>query len=47
MIPPIEHDDDPPLPPDLDACPRCGEPVAIIIWGQSNCPTCGLHFECC
>jgi hypothetical protein len=41
-----EHDD-PPLPPDLEACPRCGEPVEVIIWGQTNCPTCGLHFECC
>jgi uncharacterized protein (UPF0212 family) len=32
---------------DLDACPRCGEPVETIIWGQTNCPRCGLHFECC
>ncbi|HLE13563.1 MAG TPA: hypothetical protein VI776_02360 [Anaerolineales bacterium] len=34
-------------PSDLDACPRCGEPIALIVWGQTNCPRCGLHFECC
>jgi uncharacterized protein (UPF0212 family) len=34
-------------PPDLDACPRCGQPIDEIIWGQTNCPNCGLHFECC
>ncbi len=40
--------EDPPQPKtDLEACPRCGEPVAEIIWGQTNCPRCGLHFECC
>ena len=32
---------------DLDTCPRCDEPVEAIIWGQTNCPCCGLHFECC
>jgi len=36
-----------PAKTDLDACPRCGEPVGVIIWGQTNCPRCGLHFECC
>jgi hypothetical protein len=34
-------------PDDLEACPRCGEPVEVIIWGQTNCSRCGLHFECC
>jgi uncharacterized protein (UPF0212 family) len=37
--------DDAPL--DLEACPRCGEKIDRIIWGQTNCPNCGLHFECC
>ncbi len=32
---------------DLDACPRCGEPIDDLVWGQTNCPRCGLHFECC
>jgi hypothetical protein len=32
---------------ELDACPRCGERIATIVWGQTNCPRCGLHFECC
>ena len=36
-----------PFEMDLDACPRCGEPVETIVWGQTNCPYCGLHFECC
>jgi hypothetical protein len=36
-----------PAETDLDACPRFGEPVEAIIWGQTNCPRCGLHFECC
>jgi hypothetical protein len=37
-----------PVPPkDLDTCPRCGSFVGKIIWGQTNCPKCGLHFECC
>ncbi len=35
------------LPSDLDACPRCGEPLDEIRWGRTNCPRCGLHFECC
>jgi hypothetical protein len=35
------------LPQDLDFCPRCGEKIPEIIWGQTNCPRCGLHFECC
>ncbi len=34
-------------PTDLDACPRCGEPIEDLVWGQTNCPRCGLHFECC
>jgi hypothetical protein len=34
-------------PVDLDACPRCGELLDGILWGQTNCPRCGLHFECC
>jgi hypothetical protein len=37
----------PELPGDLDACPRCGCFIGTIIWGQTNCPNCGLHFECC
>jgi hypothetical protein len=32
---------------DLDTCPRCGSFVGLIIWGNTNCPLCGLHFECC
>jgi uncharacterized protein (UPF0212 family) len=32
---------------DLEACPRCGEHLDQIVWGQTNCPNCGLHFECC
>ena len=37
-----------PAPPrDLEACPRCGYPLPEIVWGQTNCPRCGLHFECC
>jgi hypothetical protein len=37
-----------PEPPgDLEACPRCGKFIGTIIWGQTNCPNCGLHFECC
>jgi hypothetical protein len=32
---------------DLDACPRCGEPVEAIIWGQTNCSRCRLYFEYC
>jgi uncharacterized Zn finger protein (UPF0148 family) len=34
-------------PVDLVACPRCGEPIEELVWGQTNCPRCGLHFECC
>ncbi len=34
-------------PQDLDACPRCGYSLRDIRWGQTNCPNCGLHFECC
>jgi len=41
-------EDQPDYPPsDLEACPRCGETVDMIVWGQTNCPRCGLHFECC
>ena len=32
---------------DLEVCRRYGEPVESIIWGQTTCPRCGLHFECC
>ena len=32
---------------DLDFCLRCGQPIEEIIWGITNCPRCGLHFECC
>jgi hypothetical protein len=39
--------DDPNPPRDLDACPRCGLEIDEIIWGKTNCPGCGLHFECC
>jgi hypothetical protein len=34
-------------PTDLDYCPRCGQKMEAIVWGQTNCPRCGLHFECC
>lgn len=34
-------------PQDLERCPRCGFVVKEIRWGQTNCPNCGLHFECC
>lgn len=46
---PVNPDNTPqPQPPgSLDFCPRCGEKIAEIIWGQTNCPSCGLHFECC
>ncbi len=53
-VPPKDHPEEPetddtratPLQ-DIDACPRCGSFVGTIIWGQTNCPNCGLHFECC
>lgn len=32
---------------DLERCPRCGFRIATIRWGQTDCPNCGLHFECC
>jgi hypothetical protein len=32
---------------DLEACPRCGFLIQQILWGRTNCPNCGLHFECC
>jgi hypothetical protein len=35
------------VPVDLDACPRCGELLDTIRWGQTNCSRRGLHFECC
>lgn len=47
---PENHDNEeaqPELPADLEACPRCGRFIGTIIWGQTNCPNCGLHFECC
>jgi len=44
--PEVEAPDEPP-PVDLEACPRCGERIEVVIWGQTNCPRCGLHFECC
>jgi transposase len=34
-------------PRDLDVCPRCGYFIGTITWGKTNCPNCGLHFECC
>ena len=34
-------------PQDLERCPRCGFVVEEIRWGQTDCPNCGLHFECC
>ncbi len=36
-----------PLPGDLERCPRCGFEIENILWGKTNCPNCGLHFECC
>ncbi len=37
-----------PAPPrDLEFCPRCGVGMDEILWGNTNCPNCGLHFECC
>jgi ribosomal protein S27AE len=42
-----DPDEDPELPQDLERCPRCGELIADLIWGKTNCPRCGLHFECC
>jgi hypothetical protein len=47
---PGNHENDgkqPGLRGDLQACPRCGIFIGTIIWGQTNCPNCGLHFECC
>jgi len=32
---------------DLERCPRCGLPIENIMWGKTDCPNCGLHFECC
>lgn len=32
---------------ELNACPRCGMVINSILWGNTNCPNCGLHFECC
>jgi hypothetical protein len=40
-------ENDRPIPYDLDACPRCGYRLEAILWGWTNCPECGLHFECC
>jgi DNA-directed RNA polymerase subunit RPC12/RpoP len=34
-------------PDDLKECPRCGQKIDDILWGQTNCPRCGFHFECC
>ena len=34
-------------PQDLESCPRCGLKITEILWGKTNCPNCGLHFECC
>jgi hypothetical protein len=43
-----ENDSDRKITPkDLDTCPRCGSFIGKIIWGHTNCPVCGLHFECC
>ena len=28
-------------------CPRCGNVVNNVLWGHTNCSSCGLHFECC
>jgi hypothetical protein len=30
-----------------ETCPRCGTKIEEVIWGKTNCPNCGLHFECC
>lgn len=27
-------------------CPRCGL-KQFVIWGSTDCASCGLHFECC
>jgi uncharacterized protein (UPF0212 family) len=35
------------FPNDLEECPRCWYVIENIIWGQTNCPNCHLHFECC
>jgi hypothetical protein len=35
------------LPDDLERCPRCGLKIEKILWGKTDCPNCGLHFECC
>lgn len=43
----IERPETEAAPGDLDFCPRCGQKIAEIIWGSTNCPRCGLHFECC
>ncbi len=32
---------------DLQECPRCWLRIERIVWGRTNCPGCGLHFECC
>ena len=32
---------------DLERCPRCGLQIENIVWGRTDCPNCGLHFECC
>jgi hypothetical protein len=45
--PPQDEPEEPHPDRELDACPRCGERIAAIVWGQTNCPRCGLHFECC
>ena len=34
----------PPPPGDLEACPRCGEPVAVIQCGHTNCPPGVSHY---
>lgn len=33
--------------PLAEECPRCGAIVEKVLWGHTNCPTCGLHWECC
>jgi hypothetical protein len=43
----IERPETETTPGDLDFCPRCGQKIEEIIWGNTNCPRCGLHFECC
>lgn len=30
-----------------EECPRCGTTVEQVLWGHTNCPACGLHWECC